>query len=114
MSRPATRSRAADLVADVLARTLGRNRRRRLLDDGSVDVARLGDLLHALRDRPRVAPRPDYRIHPASQRAVHATSRSDVYDRGRRTALRSSRATLRPRPEMEWGGATVARRRGDP
>ena len=37
---------------------LGRDRRRRFLHDGSLDVARPGDVLHGVRHRPRLAPRP--------------------------------------------------------
>jgi hypothetical protein len=45
---PAVGPAAADLMADVLESTLGRDCRRRLLHDGSVDVARLGHVLHGV------------------------------------------------------------------
>ena len=61
------RAGAADVVADVSASALGRDRRRGFLHDGGLDVARLGDVLHRVRDRPRVTPRADRRLDAASQ-----------------------------------------------
>src|SRR6185369_11116621 len=77
-ARPATGATAADLVADVPAVALGRDRRRRFLHDGSVDVAGPGHVLHGLRDRSGFAPRPDRRFNAASVRAVHAPSVPDA------------------------------------
>ena len=56
-----------DVVADVSAGALGRDRRRGFLHDGSVDVAGLGDLLHGVRHRPGLAPRADPRLDTISQ-----------------------------------------------
>src|SRR5450830_2039104 len=44
----ATRTRATDLVADVSAGALGRDRGRRFLHDRGLDVAWVGDVLHAV------------------------------------------------------------------
>ena len=72
---------AADVVADVSARALGRDRRRGFLHDGGLDVARPRDVLHGVRDRPRVTPRADRRLHAVSQRSLHATNQSHVNGR---------------------------------
>jgi hypothetical protein len=53
-ARTAAGAGAADLVADVSSRALGRGGRGRFLHDGSLDMARIGDVLHRLRDRPRI------------------------------------------------------------
>ena len=69
---PAARAGAADVVADVSSGPLWRDRRRRFLHDRCVDVARLGDLRHGVRDRPGLSSRADHRLDPASQRSLHA------------------------------------------
>ena len=46
--RRAASARAADLLADILARALGRHRRSRFLHHGSVDVAWACDVLHRI------------------------------------------------------------------
>jgi hypothetical protein len=42
----------AHVVADLSEAALGCNRGRGFLHDGGLDLARLGDLLHRVRDRP--------------------------------------------------------------
>lgn len=68
--RHATRARTADVVVDVSARALGRDRRRGSLHDGSVDVAWPDDPLHGVRHRPGLAPCTDRRIDTSSPRRV--------------------------------------------
>ena len=67
--------RAPDVMADVSPGALGRDRRRGLLHDGSLDVSRLGDVLHGVRDRPRLSSRADRRDRRPSRRA-HSCSKS--------------------------------------
>src|SRR5438128_10208661 len=59
----ATRPRPARVLADIPPRALGRDRRRGFLHNAGVDVARLGDVLHALRDRSRVKTFTDLRFN---------------------------------------------------
>ena len=63
-ARDLARAGAPDLVANVPARALGRDRRRGFLHDRSVDVAWLGHLLHGLCHRPGLAARADPRSTP--------------------------------------------------
>ena len=65
--RGAARAGAPDVVADVSASPLGRDRRRRFLHDRGVDVARLGDLLLGVRDRPGLSSCADHWLDPTSQ-----------------------------------------------
>jgi putative transposase len=97
---------AADLVADVSAGTLGRDCRRRFLHDGSVDMARLGDVLHGVCHRLGLSSRAGSRLHTASRRAVHAPSESHVEHRRRRSVTGPSCADLGPGSEMERGRST--------
>src|SRR4029453_7325856 len=69
---PAAGPAAADLVADVLEGSLGCDRRGGLLYDGSVDLARVGDVLRGVRHRSRLAPCRDRGLHATPDRAVHA------------------------------------------
>jgi hypothetical protein len=48
-ARDAAGTRAADLMADISPRALGRDRGRGFLHHGGLDVARLGDVLDTLR-----------------------------------------------------------------
>jgi hypothetical protein len=57
---------APDFLADVSARALGRDRRSRLFHYGSLDVARLGHLLHGFRHRLGLASGADPWIDAAS------------------------------------------------
>ena len=92
-ARTAAGAGAADLVADVPSRALGRDSRGRFLHDGSLDVTRIGDVLHGVRDRPRITARPDSGVDPASRRSVHAAGESHA-DRDGRPVGRPSRADL--------------------
>ena len=58
---------AADVVANVFASALGRDCRRGLLHHGSLDVARLGHVLHDLCHRGGLAASADPRINAASR-----------------------------------------------
>ena len=82
------------LVAHLSAGPLGCDRRGGLLHDRGVDVARLGDVLHALRHRPRVAPRAHPGFNASSRRGLHASGRSDGRGRRRRSTGRHSCADL--------------------
>ena len=75
----------ADVVADVPAGALGRDRGRRFLHDGGLDVTWPRDVLHRVRDRPRVTPRPNRGLDAVSRRAVHAAGRAHA-DGGHGTA----------------------------
>ena len=74
---------AADVVADVSARTLGRDRGRRFLHDGGLDVAWLGHLLHGVRHRPGLTSRADRRIDTASRPNRRSDRRSCRRSRAR-------------------------------
>jgi hypothetical protein len=54
-ARRAARARAADVVAGLSTGALGRDRRRGLLHDRSLDVAGFGDLVHGVCHRPGVS-----------------------------------------------------------
>src|SRR4029453_15465364 len=105
--RSTARPGPADLVADLSPGALGRDRRRGLLHDRGVDLARLSDLLHGVCDRPRLTPCADPRLDAASQRSLHAAGRSHADGRLGPAAARHPRADLRSGSEVEWGGATA-------
>jgi hypothetical protein len=64
--RPSVGSVPTDLLADVPEGALGRHRGGGLLHDGSVDVARVSDVLHGVRHRPSLTARPRARVHTPS------------------------------------------------
>jgi hypothetical protein len=65
--RSSPRAAAADLLARVYQGALGCHRRRRLFHDRSMDVARVGHVLHGVRPGSGLAPRPHPRIHAPSE-----------------------------------------------
>jgi len=85
---PAVGPAAPDIMADVLEGTLGRDRWRRFLHDGSLYMARPGHVLHGVRHRPGLPSRADPRIHAAPRGAVHAADRADSDDGGGRCGAR--------------------------
>jgi hypothetical protein len=82
-ARPAAGAGAPDVVADVSPRALGRGGRGGFFHHGSLDVARIGDVPHRVRDRPRITARPDRWVHAATRRSVHATGESHADCGGR-------------------------------
>ena len=65
-----------DVMAGVSPRALGRGGGGGFLYDGSLDVARVDDVLHPVRDRPGLTTHPDRGLHTPSRRPVHATGES--------------------------------------
>jgi hypothetical protein len=98
-TRDAARTGAPHLVANIPPRALGRHRWRRFFHHRGLDVARVGDVLHGLRDRSRIAPRPDCRIHAVSWGSLHVSSRAHTHSCRCGTAPEPPRADLRPRPK---------------
>jgi hypothetical protein len=84
----------ADVVTDLSAGALGRDRRRGLLHDGSLELAGLGDLLHGVCHRPGVTPRAYSRVDTLSQRPVHEASGAHADRCGRGASHRPSGTDL--------------------
>jgi hypothetical protein len=74
--------------------------------------ARAGDVFHALRDRPRDAPRADGRLYSASRRGLHVPGRPHDDGHRRGSAGRLPGAHLRPGPTVERTSAPHAGRIG--
>jgi hypothetical protein len=81
-ARSTARARAVDVVADISARALGRDRGGGLLHDRSLDVAWSGDVLHGVCDRPGLTSHADRWLDAASKQPLHAASQSHA-DGGR-------------------------------
>ena len=105
---------AADVMGHVSGSTLERHCRCGFLCHGGVDRPRTRHVLHAVRDRPRVAASASPGIHTASKRCLRSAGRSRPDQRRRRCAYRSSPAHLRPGHQMEPGVLSDPGGRRDP
>jgi transposase InsO family protein len=85
-ARAAAGAAATDVVADLPPGARGCDRWCWFLHDRGLDVAGPRDLLHGVCGRSGLTACPDRRCDAASQRSLHATNRSHVDGRGRRSA----------------------------